>query len=77
MISKIASVLAWYRQTALLVGLVLLPWFLFLLGIKSLAEVTCKLSGSACQYSWSYSVEDELLRAMEEEGRDVVIKPRK
>lgn len=76
MINKLGSLVHWFDQTARLVGYVLLPYFLAIIAGKCFAEVNCKLMDRLCAYSWTYSIEHELQRALEEQG-ELAIKPRR
>jgi hypothetical protein len=75
MISKIGNMLSWYRTTATLVGMPVLAWILFLAVIGCVSEVSCKVTGRACAYSFTQSADHaiEVLGAeAERSGGEVV-----
>ena len=76
MISKLQGLIHWFRYTSLLLGMVLLPYFLLIIAGKSWAEVMCKLMDRGCAYSWTYDIGSELQAVMAREG-EVAIRPRK
>ena len=75
MISKISGMLGWYRTTATLVGMPVLAWIIFLAIIGCISEVSCKVTGRACQYSFTQSTDhaiETLGAEIERSGGEVV-----